>query len=326
MSEATTQETPVQTRQPNVRFLVRGLPWFVRARELNAAAKEANIPARFDMGRSFRSGTRTSFVISKTEEQNEQAQEFLQKWLNENFARLDATAVERTKAEAKEGEAEATEVNETTEVKEVKEKPAATAPTLSFTKLPPRPRRSNGSPAASKGESNDDSTDETKDDAAKTDQSGTSDQTSDQTSEKSGEKSEASKAKTSKRKPKSARKPATQKVPRDDAVYIKVPGNTTLDEIRELLTGFSPVEIKLRHIRRRVFRRKVPEETQTNLAEAIVTVGADNQQKAIDTLAGKELHGKPLNPVPSYRKMLLNAAQDEQQPSPEEQTSVEHIE
>lgn len=404
MSESQQPTTKSNTR--NVRYIVHNVPWFVRIQDINAMAAEHNLEAHFVKGRALPRGARTAFIISKSEEQNKQAQQLLAKWLNENFERLRARTVNDKKAQKvpKEGSEDATESQApngagtdptSSEPSSSDEKSKIHVP-LKFRYLPPRPRKSansgeseapatNGtvkteeakpeSEADAKADANADAKADAKTEkeakdnteskskpASRTRSKRTKTRKSSSTTDsKSGAESApesapetvsgtapavdaasdatSSEAKTPEAGPSGTagkgkngrngrrggptRKPRapTVKVPRDDAVYVRVPGPTTTDEIRELLPGFTNVAIKLNH--RVGFRRK----STLNSAEAIITVGAENQKKALDALAGKDVRGKILEPFPSYTHVRVESSgtQEAQQPALE-QTSVEHVE
>lgn len=396
MSESQQPTTKSNTR--NVRYIVHNVPWFVRIQDINAMAAEHNLEAHFVKGRALPRGARTAFIISKSEEQNKQAQQLLAKWLNENFERLRARTVNDKKAQkvSKEGSEDVIESQApngagadptSSEPSSSDEKSKIHVP-LKFRYLPPRTRKSaNFGESEAPATNGTVKTEETEVDAkadAKTDtktekeakdnteskskpasrtrskrtktqksssttgsKSGTEsaaesapesvsesapavDAASDATSSEAkapeaGPSGTAGKGKNGRngRKGGPTRKPRapTVKVPRDDAVYVRVPGPTTTDELRELLPGFTNVAIKLNH--RVGFRWK----NKLSSAEAIITVGPENQKKALDALAGKDVRGKILEPFPSYTHARVESSgtQEAQQPSLE-QTSVEHVE
>lgn len=438
-----TQQPAQQTKpknSPNVRYAVNNIPWFVRIQDLNGLAGEHKLAAHFVKGRSLARGARTAIIVSKTDEENKEAQQVLSKWLNENFVQLRARTVndkraQKTQKEGAEGtgadptSAEPSTTKPATTEPATTDKPATTESAsaestgekteirvpLRFRHLVPRPRSSpkseaNGSAKPESEETKSQANDEVNgevngkasseangevkseekavensgegksetepatsaattkskskrtrtrksrskssakssaESASKTTPESTSESTTKSTSESTSESAPASDttpsettapeagpstaarkgkgkggSKSGSRSAPRRVKPRapTVKVPRNDAVYVRVPGITTTDEIHELLPGFSNVAVKLNH--RKGFRGK----HRLNSAEAIITVGSENQQKALDVLAGKDVHGRTLEPFPSYAHVRLDSPDTQEAPPAVEQTSVEHVE
>jgi len=110
------------------------------------------------------------------------------------------------------------------------------------------------------------------------------------------------------RKPKRVRIPDEEREVSDDVVYIReIPDGTTKDDLNELFKDFGATLVRLQRMNIRVKGERIKK------TFAFITVdSAENQQKAIDSLNGKEFKGQTLTVLKAFKPLPVVEVKEEE--------------
>lgn len=109
-------------------------------------------------------------------------------------------------------------------------------------------------------------------------------------------------------------------------VAVKLPNDTTVEELRALLPDFPSTEIILKHQNARTTFHSGRRIRLSEVTIGLIDVGDENQAKAIEALKGKEVRGTVLDPKPGRSRVRDDSPSEKDEAATENQPQVEHVE
>lgn len=349
-AEAPAAAEPAASPTNNRKIMAQGFSSLMDVKKLLADVTVSNVNARFFFGKRLGGYRRHIYIVAKGEPEMEAAKEFLTQWYVANppprrppKSGRGATTASNDSAESGstvEGHSEAALAE--TVVEDPADAKSASAghsfePKITFTEVPlysrsRHPKKSSPAPSSTAESSSETvaGAEGSEQPSGKRTQRRRKQKPQRQKNAPGDPSQEAAAANASGSKA-AGPKPRRPRVPvkfvaQPGRVAVKLPNETTVEELRALLPEFPSTEIILKPQEARATFRNGRRIRLAGVTIGLIDVGEENQARAIEALQGKELRGSVLNPKPGRSRVRDESAIEKEESAVQLQPKVEHVE